>query len=132
MGFLLVHVVDEGTLGLLAYGHEAHRAPWPASPQGAVDDRLAATDAAGASALLATWADRFATALPGSAISSRVRTGRPEHELVAAAAELAVDLVVLTPRPRPGPTEAGPNGLGHVARFVVDHSPAAVLLLRRG
>lgn len=127
---LLLHVVDDGPVGLLAHGYEAHRAPWPASPRRAVDDQLAAADAAGASALLAAWTERFAAALPGYEISGQVRTGRPEQELVLAARELAVDLVVLSPRPRPGPTEPGPRALGHVARFVVDHSPAPVLLVR--
>ena len=38
----LVHVVDEGTLGLLAQGRETHRAPWPGPPRIAMDERLAA------------------------------------------------------------------------------------------
>jgi nucleotide-binding universal stress UspA family protein len=37
----------------------------------------------------------------------------------------------LCSRPRSGPTEPGPRSVGHVARFVMDHSPVPVLLIRR-
>lgn len=39
--------------------------------------------------------------------------------------------LVLGARPRSGPTEPGPRSVGHVARFVVDHAPVPVLLVRR-
>jgi hypothetical protein len=61
---------------------------------------------------------------PG-AVSVTQRIGRPEHEVAAAAA--AVRLLVLARdgnRTRPGPKSLGPQ-----ARFVVDHAPAAVLLV---
>ena len=59
------------------------------------------------------------------------REGRPELEIVNVAAEWRADLVVLcsraTYRER---REVGPKSVGHVARFVVDHAPCPVLLLR--
>ena len=73
----------------------------------------------------------FAAALPNAEIADLVAQGRPEREIVAAAERLAADVVVLSARPRTGPTEAGPRSLGHVSRFVVDHSPVPVLVARR-
>lgn len=61
---------------------------------------------------------------------ARVRRGRPEREIVRALTELAADVVVLAPRPSARQGPPGPHSLGHVARFVVDHAPCAVLLLR--
>ena len=52
--------------------------------------------------------------------------GRPEHAVVEAAA--AFDLLILSR----ANAEIGPHSLGHAARFVVDHAPCAVLLLRPG
>jgi nucleotide-binding universal stress UspA family protein len=80
--------------------------------------------------LLAVWQERFAAALPGATIANTVAQGRPEQEIVAAARRLSPDAVVLCARPRIGPTEAGPRSVGHVARFVTDHSPVPVLLIR--
>jgi len=59
------------------------------------------------------------------------RQGRPEREIVNVAAEWRADLVILCPRAEYGgkPT-IGPESLGHVARFVVDHAPCPVLLVR--
>jgi len=59
------------------------------------------------------------------------RQGRPEREIVNAAAEWRADLLILCPRAEYGgkPT-IGPKSVGHVARFVLDHAPCPVLLLR--
>jgi nucleotide-binding universal stress UspA family protein len=59
------------------------------------------------------------------------RGGRPEREIVNLAAEWKADLVVIAPRAEYGdkPT-IGPKSVGHVARFVLDHAPCPVLLLR--
>jgi len=57
--------------------------------------------------------------------------GRPEREIVNVAAEWQADLVILCPLAQYGgkPT-IGPKSVGHVARFVIDHAPCPVLLLR--
>jgi nucleotide-binding universal stress UspA family protein len=57
--------------------------------------------------------------------------GRPEREIVNVAAEWQADLVILCPLAQYGgkPT-IGPKSVGHVARFVLDHAPCPVLLLR--
>jgi nucleotide-binding universal stress UspA family protein len=59
------------------------------------------------------------------------RQGRPEREIVNLAAEWQANLVIICPRAEYGgkPT-IGPRSVGHVARFVLDHAPCPVLLLR--
>jgi nucleotide-binding universal stress UspA family protein len=56
------------------------------------------------------------------------RSGRTEHEVVAAAA--TADLLVLA-RDQ-GHARRGPRSLGPTARYVVDHAPCAVLLIWPG
>jgi len=59
------------------------------------------------------------------------RTGQPERVIVNYAAEWNADLVVLCPRsPQSGGPVIGPKSVGHIARFVVDHAPCPVLLVR--
>ncbi|WP_234384578.1 universal stress protein [Streptomyces sp. MMG1121] len=54
------------------------------------------------------------------------RTGRVEREVVAAVD--GADLLILT---RDGDrTRPGPRSLGHAGRFIVDHAPCPVLLVR--
>lgn len=67
-------------------------------------------------------------------IESVLVRGKPEQEIVRAAASMSTDLIlvcnrrVLTPGEPPHPS--GPKSVGHVARFVLDHAPCPVLLLR--
>jgi nucleotide-binding universal stress UspA family protein len=69
------------------------------------------------------------TLFPGS--SPLVRQGRPEREIVNCAAEWTADLLILCPRSIPTSSPLlGPKSVGHVARFVLDHAPCAVLLAR--
>jgi nucleotide-binding universal stress UspA family protein len=60
------------------------------------------------------------------------RQGRPEREIVNLAAEWQADLVIICPRGEYGGKPAiGPRSVGHVARFVLDHAPCPVLLVRQ-
>jgi nucleotide-binding universal stress UspA family protein len=60
------------------------------------------------------------------------RQGRPEREIVNLAAEWQADLVIICPRAEyDGKPMIGPKSVGHVARFVLDHAPCPVLLVRR-
>lgn len=127
---LLLHVVDDGPRGLIQHGPPIHRTPWPAPRGSKVDEQLEAADAEGTAALLAVWAERCAATLSGAGIMQHVRHGRPEREIVAAADELGADLIVVQARTRPGPMDPGPRSVGHVARFVLDHAPVPVLLVR--
>jgi nucleotide-binding universal stress UspA family protein len=60
-----------------------------------------------------------------------VRHGRPELEIVNAAAEWKADVIVIGAHAEYGePPQIGPKSVGHVARFVLDHAPCPVLLVR--
>ena len=126
----LLHVVDSGPRALLPIGPGPRRGPWPKPPDVAIHQRMADAEDEGATALLVAWRDRFSAGLPGVTISTEVRRGRPEHEIIAGAREYRAHAVVLCPRPRTGATESGPRSVGHVARFVVDHAPVPILLMR--
>jgi nucleotide-binding universal stress UspA family protein len=59
------------------------------------------------------------------------RQGRPEREIVNVAAEWQADVLITCPRGEyGGKTKIGPKSVGHVARFVLDHAPCPVLLVR--
>jgi nucleotide-binding universal stress UspA family protein len=59
------------------------------------------------------------------------KQGRPEREIVNTAAEWRADLVIISPRAEYGSRPViGPKSVGHVARFVLDHAPCPVLLVR--
>ena len=60
-----------------------------------------------------------------------LREGRPELEIVNAAAEWRADVILICPRAEYGEApHIGPRSVGHVACFVLDHAPCPVLLLR--
>lgn len=67
-------------------------------------------------------------------IESVILRGRPQEEIVRLAAEQGIDLILVGARRVLGPGEPphppGPKSVGHVARFVLDHAPCPVLLLR--
>jgi nucleotide-binding universal stress UspA family protein len=59
------------------------------------------------------------------------RTGRPEREIVQAALEWQAHVIVICSRSATGGgPHLGPKSVGHVARFVLDHAPCPVLLVR--
>ncbi len=66
-------------------------------------------------------------------VRREVRHGRPEQLIVEAARQPDFDIglvVIGSAYKRGGHPSIGPASVGHVARFVVDHSPCDVLLLR--
>ncbi len=68
---------------------------------------------------------------PTAAVETVVRRGRPEREIIAVANSLPRALMVIGTRPGGrGSLPRGPASIGHVARFVLDHAPGDVLLLR--
>ena len=127
----LLHVEETGPRELAADDPVVRRGPWPLPRRAEVLDRLTEADNQRTAALLSLWHERFAAAVPGARIEHLVAQGRPEQQIVAAAQRLSADTVVICARPRTGPAEPGPRSVGHVARFVLDHSPAPVLLVRR-
>ncbi len=80
----------------------------------------------GAEALVAD-----AVAALGRPASSAIARGRPGHTIVERAAERRADCVVVGVRAAAVRVAADPHSLGHAARFVVDHAPCPVLLVRR-
>ena len=67
--------------------------------------------------------------LPGAQALSR--EGNPEREIIQYASDWNADLIVICPRsPASGKLSLGPKSIGHVARFVLDHAPCPVLLIR--
>jgi nucleotide-binding universal stress UspA family protein len=59
------------------------------------------------------------------------REGRPEREIVNVAAEWKADVVLICARAiYGGKPVIGPRSVGHVARFVLDHAPCPVFLVR--
>lgn len=76
-------------------------------------------------AVAAEFAERGLTSDAGV-----VRVGEPSREICAAAAAWSADLVVLRASRHSRP-EPGQRSVGCTARFVVDHAPCPVLLIRR-
>lgn len=60
-----------------------------------------------------------------------LRQGLPELEIVNTAAQWKADVIVIGARAEYGEApHVGPHSVGHVARFVLDHAPCPVLLVR--
>ena len=121
-----VHVIDVRArldLGALRHG-VAGAGPLP-------PHLLAAIEEAGrehANVVLAAAATAFAERDLLSDMGF-VRVGEPGREVCAAATAWPADLVVLGAS-RHTRAEPGPRSVGHTARFVVDHAPCPVLLIR--
>jgi nucleotide-binding universal stress UspA family protein len=121
--FGLLTVIDVGPRRDLARTRERFWRP-PLPPQPVVRDMLAAETEA-AEAILRTGIDCW----PGA--ETLVRQGHPELEIVNAAAAWQADVILVCPRADYGaPARLGPRSVGHVARFVLDHAPCPVLLVR--
>ncbi len=95
------------------------------TPGGMLNERMRQAEAASAQEILQEGL-RF---LPHA--ETLLREGRPEREIVQSAAEWNADTIVILPRsPQYGGPLIGPKSVGHVARFVLDHAPCPVLLVR--
>ncbi len=120
---LLCHVIDNGARGELglAHGFGPHRRhPGPHAREVAQAERDAA----------AGILEEAAREVPGS--QTRVEEGEPGRVLCRLAGEQRAALLVVGARNGPGPDVPKPHSIGHTARFVLDHAPCPVLLVRRG
>ena len=119
----LLYVTDSGPRGEIERKREGLLRP--RTPSGPLGGRMHQAEVAAAQDILQEG-QRY---LPDTEILHR--EGKPEREIVQCAAEWHADLIIMSPRsPRyAGPT-LGPKSVGHVARFVLDHAPCPVLLLR--
>ena len=124
---VLVYVHDTGVRGELEFLHERVLRRGLSGPDLA---RVEQADAARAQAIIleSETAARELQAQPRTIVDA----GEPGRVLVAIAADQQADLVVVAARSGGLNVRAGPRSLGHAARFVVDHSPCPVLLLRSG
>ncbi len=119
----IVYVVDSGPHGEMERKREGLMRP--RRPSGPLRDRVRQAETFAAQDIL----DEGLRYMPGA--ETLQRQGRPEREIVLCAAEWRADLIVLCPRsPRFGGPALGPKSVGHVARFVLDHAPCPVLLVR--
>ena len=120
----LIYVIDSGPHGELERQRERFLRPPALNPRRSEQMRSAEADAA------QDILEEGTKYVPGA---ERIqRTGRPEREIVTFAQEWRADLVVICPRsPQSAGPALGPKSVGHVARFVLDHAPCPVLLVRR-
>lgn len=120
---LLCHVIDNGARGELglAHGFGPHRRH--------PGHRARAVAQAERDAAAGVLSDA-ARAAPGS--ETRVEEGEPGRLLCRVAASLGARLIVVGARNGPGPDSPEPHLIGHTARFVLDHAPCPVLLVRHG
>jgi nucleotide-binding universal stress UspA family protein len=121
-----VHVIDaRGRLDLgalrLAIGGAG---PLPPRQVEAIEEAARQHAAVVLDAATAAFVERGFSSEPGF-----VRLGEPGREICAAAIAWSADLVVLRASHRSRP-EPGPRSVGHTARFVLDHAPCPVLLIR--
>jgi nucleotide-binding universal stress UspA family protein len=120
----ILYVIDTGPRKDIE--HTRERFLRPPAPPGSREDEMQQADQAAALDILNEGlrylpdADKFQ------------RQGRPEREIVNVAAEWQADLVIICPRAEyGGKPRIGPGSVGHVARFVLDHAPCPVLLVRQ-
>ena len=119
----LLYVIDTGPREDIGRTRERFlRRP---SPPGLREQEMAQTETGAAHEVFDEALRRF----PGA--ETLERHGRPEREIVNAAAEWKADLVIVDARAEYGAKPViGPKSVGHVARFVLDHAPCPVLLIR--
>lgn len=120
----LVYVIDQGPRGEMERQRERFFRSPELKPRH--KEQMQKAENATAQDIL----DEGARYLSGATLFKR--EGNPEREIVRLAEEWLADLVVLCPRSTisDGLT-SGPKSVGHTARFVVDHAPCPVLLVRK-
>lgn len=124
----LLHVVDDRPRRDV----EAHRGPLRHISPERQREIAAAEESAGQTALAEAEAATRDHATRAITVEARLERGKPEQIIVTLAHELHADVVALRPREHPDAfPQSGPPSVGHTARFVVDHAPCPVLLLRQ-
>jgi nucleotide-binding universal stress UspA family protein len=122
---LLAHVIDTGVRGEIGLERARFMAgPLPrrrARQVGEAEQEAASAALAEARAPLREL---------GVRVSTEIGEGEPGRVLSALAAERGCALVVVASRPHRGAERPGPHSVGRTARFVLDHSPRPVLLIR--
>ena len=123
----LVHVIDAGPRDDIERLGPPHRPPRPHPPH--EQELNLAEGVSGEEALKEALNALQALGLRGEA---RLERGKPNQAIVEMAQKGNVDLIAINRRERPEHLRQGPASLGHNARFIIDHAPCDVLLLRIG
>jgi nucleotide-binding universal stress UspA family protein len=119
----LIYVIDKGPHHEIE--HTRERFFRPPIPPPAREHEMVAVEQGSAEEII----DEGLRYLSGA--EALQREGRPEREIVNAAAEWQADLIVICPRAQyRDRRQIGPKSVGRVARFVLDHAPCPVLLVR--
>ena len=131
----LLHVIDIGprhALDEFLHGPGPLRRPRPTPPPTGRPPPLDPVDRAEAEAGAATLEEARREAERSDArMSAQVEKGRPEQVIVQVAQAQRCDLIaILASEGSAGRPRLGPKSVGHTARFVLDHAPCDVLLLR--
>jgi nucleotide-binding universal stress UspA family protein len=120
---LFAHVLDPG--GPEEWERVAGRHLLRPKPPARAGEQMRATDRAEGGRLLS----RAAAATEGwkaSAVRTRLLEGSPKHEIVALLAGENADLLVVFVHGQ----EVGPKSIHKEARFLIDHAPCAVLVMK--
>lgn len=118
----LYHVIDDAPAREIE-AQFLRRPGHPPPPH--LDTRTRAAESRGSDAILGD-----AALVLGGAAGTEVGRGRPERSIVEHAAQAGASLVIVGCRPGELTTPPEPHSVGHVARFVLDHAPCPVLLVR--
>src|SRR5262249_14297953 len=122
----LVFVIDEGP----RHGIEALRGPLQRGPRLGSQRRAQMRQAEERRGeVVLAGARAVAEHAGGVTVTTHLLRGGPERVIVELAAQ-STDLVVVSAREGVHASFAGPDSIGHVARYVLDHTPCDVLLLR--
>jgi nucleotide-binding universal stress UspA family protein len=124
----LLHVIDTGprhTMQEYLYGPGGLHRSRPPGHERPID----AAEQAAANAVINEA--RAAAERAGFTVHSDVQQGRPEQVISRAAHLLGCQLIAIqSSEGMQGRPQIGPESVGHTARFVLDHAPCNVLLLR--
>jgi nucleotide-binding universal stress UspA family protein len=124
---MLVFVIDEGP----RHGLEALRGPFGRGPHLDPARRLQMEQAEARSGeVVLAEAQAAVVGTDAVTVTTHLMRGRPERVIVEIATQ-DVDLVVIGAREGVAVLPPGPESVGHVARYVLDHAPCNVLLVRR-
>ena len=122
----LLHVIDVGPRDDMERLGPPHRPPRPHPPH---ERELHVAEGVGGEEALKEALE----ALQGLGLNgeARLERGKPNEVIVEVAQRVNADLIVIERREF-ADVRRGPVSLGHNARFILDHAPCDVLLMRSG
>jgi nucleotide-binding universal stress UspA family protein len=125
---LLLEVIDTGP----RHGLERLIGPLRHGPLGGHEREDALTAAEDNASRAALGEAEEAARAAGLHLRALVERGRPEQIIVRVAEDEGVSLIAIEAHEgAEGHPSVGPASVGHTARFVLDHAPCDVLLLRQ-